>query len=97
MASPPSGSCRKSTSAKSSNPYMRPLLFPGVKVLVNEEELRKIEKEHGRLKRVGKGEVKWLLPPDWSETTFDGVFVELPDDLAPRVFRKFKVKALRKR
>jgi hypothetical protein len=68
-----------------------------VEILVDADELKKIEAEHGPLKRVGKDKLKWLLPPEWSEKTFDGVVVEVPDEKAPAVFEKFRVKLLRKR
>jgi hypothetical protein len=68
-----------------------------VKVLVDTEELKKIEAELGQLKRVGKQELKWLVPPEWAETAFEGVLVELPEDRAAAVFRDFKVKTLRKK
>jgi len=68
-----------------------------MEALVDPDELKKIESEYGQLKRVGSEKVKWLLPPEWNEKQFDGIFIEVPDTKAPEIFEKFKVKALRKR
>lgn len=68
-----------------------------MEILVDPEELKRIEAKHGPLKRVGKEKLKWLLPPEWSEKTFDGIVVEVPGEKAPEIFEKFKVKLLRKR
>lgn len=68
-----------------------------MEALVDPDELKKIESKYGKLKQVGSEKVKWLLPPEWNEKQFDGVFVEIPDNKALEIFEKFKVKALRKR
>ena len=68
-----------------------------MEILVDQDELKKIEAKHGALKRIGKEKLKWLLPPEWSETTLDGAVVEVPDDKAPEIFENFRVKLLRKR
>jgi len=68
-----------------------------LEILVDAEELRKIEAEYGPLRRVGKEKLKWLIPPEWSEKSFDGVLVEIPAEKAQEIFEKFRVKLLRKR
>ena len=68
-----------------------------MKILVDIEELKKIEKAEGiKLKRLEKGEIKWRVPPDWDEQKLDSLLVEIPDDAAPGIFEKYKVKFLRK-
>jgi len=68
-----------------------------VKILVAIEELKKIEAETGlKLKRLEKSSIKWRAPPDWDEEKFDALLVEIPDDRAPEIFEKYKVKLLRK-
>jgi hypothetical protein len=67
-----------------------------VEILVDKEELKKIEAIHGSLRRVGGDKLKWLVPPEWAEKTFEGVVVEVPAGKAPEIFEKYKVKLLRK-
>jgi hypothetical protein len=68
-----------------------------VRILVDIEELKKIEQqEKVKLKRLKKSEVKWLVPPDWDQQKLDALVVEVPDGMAPQVFEKYKVKFLRK-
>ena len=66
-------------------------------MLVDEGELKKIEAKYGRLPRVGKDNIKWLLPPDWKQTQMEAVIVEIPDAKAEEIFGKYKVKLLRKK
>jgi len=66
-------------------------------MLVDEGELKKIESKYGRLPRVGKDNVKWLLPPDWKQKQMDAVIVEIPDAKAKEIFEKYRVKLLRKK
>lgn len=66
-------------------------------ILVDQEELKKIEKEFGPLKKLEAEKIKWLISPDWNEKQFDGVFVEVKDEDAPKIFEKYNVKTLRKR
>ncbi|MBR9680916.1 MAG: hypothetical protein GOU98_03780 [Candidatus Altiarchaeota archaeon] len=66
-------------------------------ILVDTEELTKIEKEFGVLKKLEAEKIKWLLPPDWNEKQFSGVYVEVSDELAPKIFEKYNVKTLRKK
>jgi len=66
-----------------------------MKMVVDIQELKKIEREMGiKLKRLEKAKVKWLIKPDWSEKTFDALVVEVPEDLAYKIFEKYRVKAL---
>ncbi len=67
-----------------------------MRVLVDGEELKKIEQKLGPLKQAGREKLKWLLPPEWSEKQFEGVVVEVPDSKAPEIFKNFRVKALRR-
>ena len=68
-----------------------------MQILVAIEELRKIEAETGlKLRRLKKAGLKWRMPPDWDEKKFDALVVEVPDDDAPGIFEKYKVKLLRK-
>jgi hypothetical protein len=64
---------------------------------VDNDELKKIEEKHGALKRVKKDKVKWLVPPNWTEKTFEASVVEAPENEALEIFEKFKVKAIRKK
>lgn len=66
-------------------------------MLVDEGELEKIEAKHGRLPRTGKDKLKWLIPPDWRQETFDAVIVEIPESKAEEIFKEFRVKLLRKK
>lgn len=66
-------------------------------MLVDEGELKKIESDYGRLPRVGKDKVKWLLPPDWKQKQMDAVIVEIPDAKSEEIFEKYRVKLLRKK
>jgi len=66
-----------------------------VKIVVDIEELKRIEREEGiKLKRLEKAKVKWLEKPDWKEKTYDALVVEVPEALAYRIFEKYRVKAL---
>ncbi len=71
-------------------------------ILVDLDELKKIEAKYGVLKKVKtpakleKEKVKWLLPPKWNEKTYEAALVEVPDNKAQEIFEKFKVKAIRK-
>lgn len=68
-----------------------------MKILVDIEELKKIEQKEGiKLKRLEKGEIKWRVPPDWDEEKLDSLLVEVPDNIAPQIFEKYKAKFLRK-
>ena len=61
------------------------------------EELKKIEEAEGiKLKRLRREDVKFLEPPGWAEKTLDGLVVELDDELAYKLFEKYKVKIIRK-
>lgn len=68
-----------------------------MKILVDFEELKKIEEKEGiKLKRLKKSEVSWRVPPDWDQEKSDALIVEVPDASAPAIFEKYKVKFLRK-
>ncbi|HDR53159.1 MAG TPA: hypothetical protein ENN60_00575 [archaeon] len=66
-------------------------------ILVDIEELKKLETETGlKLKRLEKADLKWRMPPDWEEKKFDALVVEVPEDVAPDIFEKYRVRHLRK-
>ena len=61
------------------------------------DEIKKIEQEEGiKLKRLRKEDVKFLEKPDWAEKKQDGLAVEVPPELGQELFRKYKVKIIRK-
>ena len=66
-------------------------------ILVDLEELKKIEAKYGVLKKVKHERVKWLLPPNWGEKTFEATLIEVPENIAQKIFENFKVKAIRKK
>ncbi len=69
-----------------------------MELLVDIEELKKIESEMGiKLKRLRKGKVKWLEKPDWKEKSYDALVVEAPDDVAYEIFEKYRVKLMSKK
>ena len=74
-----------------------PFCYLGMIIQVDLEELKKIEQKYGQLKKIDKSKVKWLSSPKWNEKTFDAVLVEVSDNVAPEIFEKFKVKAIRKK
>ena len=66
-----------------------------MELIVDIEELKKIEEEMGiKLKRVRKEKVKWLEKPDWREKSYDALAVLADDELAYRIFEKYRVKAI---